>query len=585
MAEEIDIKQLTGAMEHARRKLQPYRERRLEAVREYVGYNYSDSGSDDRMPINFLELAINTYRRQIAAANPQVTVSTINPQLEDISARFELAMNKTLREIDFDRTLQLWVFDALFSIGIIKVGISGSSHEKTHGILHDVGQPYADLVDLDDFVFDIHASRWEDVQFAGNRFIVPYDEALESGLIPEDRKNEIKPTGFYSTTNEQGDQKVQSITSGYSRTGEDYYLETVELWEVWLPIENKIVLLASNDDGSISSKKALSEKEWDGPEYGPYHLLRYNDVPGSIMPLPPVSVLTDLNDLANRMFRKLGRQAERQKTVTVVQSGAENDGERILNADDGDMVRSDRPEATKEMQYGGIDQTSLAFLLQVRDMFSYMGGNLDTLAGLSPVADTLGQEQMVRSSSSQRIIDMQERTSGAVRDVMRAMGWYLWHDPISDYEVSRQISETLAIDTSFSADDREGDFFEHEIDIIPFSMQSRSPAERLQTLNAMLSNVLMPLSPVMNQQGKTIDFDKFIELSAKYSNVPEIKELINEAMPMMAPESPGTPAGPAERRYVRQNAGGMGRADRDNVMSRALMGSNPQQAEMRKASQ
>jgi hypothetical protein len=89
----------------------------------------------------------------------------------------------------------------------------------------------------------------------------------------------------------------------------------------------------------------------------------------------------------------------------------------------------------------------------------------------------------------------------------------------------------------------------------------------------------------MNQQGKTIDFDKFIELSAKYSNVPEITELINEAMPMMAPESPGTPAGPAERRYVRQNAGGMGRADRDNVMSRALMGSNPQQAEMRKASQ
>jgi hypothetical protein len=283
------------------------------------------------------------------------------------------------------------------------------------------------------------------------------------------------------------------------------------------------------------------------------------------------------------MFRKLGRQAERQKTITVVQSGAEADGERLINADDGDVIRSDRPEATKEMKYGGIDQSSLAFLLQVRDMFSYMGGNLDTLAGLSPVADTLGQEQMVRSSSSQRIIDMQERTSNAVRDVVRAMGWYLWHDPVSDYEVSRQISETLAIDTSFSADDREGDFYEHEIDIVPFSMQSRSPAERLQTLNAMLSNVLMPLSPVMNQQGKTINFDKFIELSAKYSNVPEIRDLINESMPMMEPESPSAAGGPTERRYLRQNVGGMGRADRDNVMSRALMGSQPQEAEMRKA--
>ena len=83
---ETDIKQLTMAMEHARRKLQPYRERRFAAVQEYVGYNYSDTGSQDRMPVNFLELAVNTYRRQIAAANPQVIVTSKNVQLEDISA-------------------------------------------------------------------------------------------------------------------------------------------------------------------------------------------------------------------------------------------------------------------------------------------------------------------------------------------------------------------------------------------------------------------------------------------------------------------------------------------------------------------
>mgnify|MGYP003110255949 CR=1 FL=1 len=582
---ETDVKQLTMAMEHARRKLQPYRERRLAAVKEYVGHNYSDNGSKDRMPVNFLELAVNTYRRQIAAANPQIIVTSENTQLEDVSARFELAMNKVIKEIDFDRTLQLWVFDALFSIGIMKVGISDATDASTQGFLHDSGQPYADIVDLDDFVFDIHASRWEDVQFAGNRFIVPYQEALDTGLIPSNRKNDIKPTGFYSTSNEQGDQKVQTVTSGYAQTEEDYYLETVELWEVWLPVENRVVLLASSDDGSISHKEPLDERDWDGPEYGPYHLLRFNDVPGSIMPLPPVSVLTDLNDLSNRMFRKLGRQAERQKTVTIVQSGAESDGERILNADDGDMIRSDRPEATKEMKYGGIDQTSLAFLLQVRDMFSYMGGNLDTLAGLSPVADTLGQEQMVRSSSSQRIIDMQERTSAAVKDVMRAMGWYLWYDPASEYKVLRQVTKTLSIDTAFSPKDREGDFYEHEIEIVPFSMQSRSPAERLQTLNAMLTNVLIPLAPVMAQQGKTIDFDKFIELSAKYSNVPEITELVNDAMPVPNPEEASAAGGPAERTYLRQNVGGMGRADRDNVMSRALMGSQPQESEMNKATQ
>ncbi len=55
---DINYQGLRKAIEHSRRRLQPYREKRVVAVREFVGRNYSDTGSRDRVPVNMLELFI-----------------------------------------------------------------------------------------------------------------------------------------------------------------------------------------------------------------------------------------------------------------------------------------------------------------------------------------------------------------------------------------------------------------------------------------------------------------------------------------------------------------------------------------------
>ena len=78
----------------------------------------------------------------------------------------------------------------------------------------------------------------------------------------------------------------------------------VELRDIWLPREQLIITVETGKLGP-----SLRVLEWDGPHSGPYRFLRFNEVPGNTMPLPPVALWRDLHDLANVLFRKLGLQS------------------------------------------------------------------------------------------------------------------------------------------------------------------------------------------------------------------------------------------------------------------------------------
>jgi hypothetical protein len=303
--------------------------------------------------------------------------------------------------------------------------------------------------------------------------------------------------------------------------------------------------------------------------------------------------LIDLHELSNRVFRKLGRQAERQKTLTVVQSGAEEDGRRVGMADDGDIIRADRPESTKEISYGGVDQNSLAFMVQLRQMFSYLGGNLDTMGGLGKAADTVGQEKLISQSASTKISDMQATVSTAVVQVVTALAKYLYHDPVASPRIYKKIPNTqITVKADFGPEMREIDFIDYEIDIAPYSMQSRSPAERVQTVSQTVANFILPMAQNLQNMGLTLDMPEFINIVAKYSNTPELQDIVRsmtpaeedrlkEASEMMGATKAGAMS-PTQttRKYVRENvAAGMSNPARDDAMTRMLMGAGNQQSE------
>jgi hypothetical protein len=576
------VSRLVTAFDHSRRKLLPFRERRLSMIRQFVGGAWSDGGAPDKVPVNFLEMALNIYRRQVAAKAPRIMVRSRGGDNIPFADDIELAVNLSLEDMKFDDTMRRWVLEAMFGMGVLKVGLAPSDRKEILGFTHDPGQPFADVVDFEDFVFDITARRWDQVQFCGNRYALPIDAVKDLKMFPGGKLVKYERR----TSNEQGDEKVSNMVDDGGSYGEESYMDLVELWDVWLPYESVVATFQASPDGGIDSREPLRKVDWEGPECGPYHLLSFGDVPGQIMPLPPASLMIDLHELGNRVFRKLGRQADRQKTVTLVASGNQEDGRRVTSANDGDAISVDRPEATKEIRYGGVDQATLAFFQQLRQLTSYFGGNLETLGGLNNATNTASQEQLVKDQASMRIADMQERATSAATDVIKAIAYYMWSDPVREYRVRKQIPGTdMSISTTIKPERRDGEFLDYAIEIVPFSMQSRTPAERLQTAMQVMQTFVVPLAPVLQQRGLVPDIEAFLKMSAELSGAPEVLELVTKVEPQEMQQGPPPQGGgrgqaprPASttRNYVRSDRGADSISQQDQAIAQMMQAASAQ---------
>ena len=541
----MDMMRLRDAFRYSRDKMTPFRQRRMNAIRSYVGGNYGDASGDRAHPVNLLEMAVGIYRRNLAARRPTVDIRSKTKKNRVTAKRAELMLNQILEEMRFEDSLSKCVHEALFSLGIMKVGLTSRKLNEAHGIYHDAGLPFADTIDLDDFVMDMRATTWETSQFMGNRFIIPKDLAMDSDLYDFGGKDVSESR--VAPYNEYGDAKLSTI----SRTTEAQYEESrltpiLEMWEMYFPFDGKVVTFCCDEQGIPMFESPIREVEWNGPESGPFHLLSLNDVPGQIMPLPPVASLIDLSEAMNRTLRKLVRQNDRAKTVGIVASGAEDDGERIIAANDGDMIRSDRPEATREVKFGGADQGTLAFALQLRDMFNYMGGNLDTIGGLSSVADTLGQEELIKASSSQKIQDMQARVTKFTQQVAKSIGLWAWYDPAQTYKLVEDLGGTgIEVEVPLKAKDRkESDFFDLNMSITPGSLQEANSAERAQTLGTFVNTYILPAQQGLQQQGLQFDMSAFAAHMSELTGVDEIMDMI---VPAGSPLDPNGVRGVAEQ--------------------------------------
>lgn len=572
---------LRNAMDYSRRRLQPFRDHRVAFVRQYVGYRYSDDGTKNKVPVNLMEMAVSVYCRALAANKPRVIVSSHKPQYKPMAYEIELALNQLLEEIQFGETMQHAVRDAMFSMGIVKVGLAYGGKMHVAGSTLDVGQPFADTVDLDDWVHDMSARKWGECSYMGNRYRLPTEFLKQSDMFTFKNGTErMLGAPLNSDYNEFGGEKVEVLSRG-QEGAYDEYLQYNELWDVYVPQDQLVVTFISDDQGSPFGEP-IRVVEWEGPEEGPFHILSFSEVPNNIMPVSPASLWYDLHDLYNRLYNKLGRQAERQKTLLGVQSAAGDDGERVINAQDGEAVRLDNPANAKEYAFGGPVQENLAFAIHTKDLFSWQSGNLDSIAGLGPSTDTVGQDRLIAMESSKRTAHMEDRTAHFTSGIVKALGLFLWEDPLIELPLTkRPKGSDISIPSRWTPDQREGTFWDYNIGIEPYSMQHKSPSVRVQTISQVMSSFVLPLMPQLEQQGIVVNWEGLLRTIAKYTDMHEIEDLLmfgnDSAMSRMVNASgPGsaTPGGAANttRTYERVNRPGATNQGKDYAMMMNLFG-------------
>lgn len=562
----VNFKSLRESIDWSLQQLRTPRDNRLTAIRQYVGKHYSDAGADKRVPTNFLELAVTIYSRQLAARAPRVLVTAQNRALRPYANTMELALNQLPDELGLGDTLHMAVVEALFSYAVVKVGITPASLSV---LGHNYDEPFVDLISIDNHFLDMSAKHRKAIQFEGDDYWMDIEDARKifntTKIEPDD----------HTTVTEHGQEEASSVSTS---TGANVYKDRVLLRDVYLPRENKMLTYG------VRSQQLHRVIDWDGPEHSPYHYLGFSDVPGNLLPLPPVSLWIDLHELGNNLFRRLGRQAEAKKDVAAFSGGNDESVEALKHASDGDGIRYNGPKP-EIISLGGIDSPTLAFYLQTRDLFSYFAGNLDTLGGLAPMTDTVGQDKLLSEAASVRMKFMADRTFDFARSIFKSLAWYEWTDPVRQRTVTKQVKGTdLSVTSKWSAETREGDFLDYNFDIDVFSMQDDSPSIRLQKIGMSLERFIFPVYDGVMQQGGQIDFKRLVEIIADLGNVPELKDVIIFQDPLDEPPVAGNPAPVTKptrthRTYERINRPGATRQGNDNVLTQVLMGGNPQKDE------
>ena len=536
--------------------------KRREMVKQFIGNNAPQEGTKQKKFVNLTALYVQVVLPHLIANAPRVMLSTMLKQHRHVVTAMELWANKEIERTKLASTLERAIVDALFLMGTCKVSLVSPAESAKLAWNVQAGRPGCFAIPFDNMVWDMDATNPLEVEYVGHSMRVPIDAIKQAKFYEEGRKD-LEPDD-YRAYSEWGEELTAALGRGDYKTDPASYKDHVTVWELYLPQDRMVVTLAGDANGGMREirGKALRYQNWIGPYCGPYPCLQFQPVPDNLLGKGPISDLFDLDVAANGMYRKVVRMTERTKEITGVAGGADADGNRVLEADDGAMIRLDNPERITQFVTGGkATQSVFVMATALKDLFSFMGGNLELLGGRSPQSKTATQDEMLNANAAAGINQLQKRTIEFVSEVIKSLCWYWHHDPIHVMRTEQAIPGVPEMQLNRTVTPQQRmriPFEELDIKVDPYSMQHQTPQQRLAFLNNMVAQ-LIPIMPMLQAQGILFDANKWLSLNAKYGDAPDINELFTIGDPPLAMEGGSGPShdtvlpASTERTYNRRN--------------------------------
>ncbi len=521
------LKRLRDAIRVSYDDLRVHREQYVEREQLYAGHRHGTNDENVDTPFNCYNLALRVYQRRLISGDPRVNVRSRSPSARPEAYELSLAGEQLFREINLKATTKEVILQALLGLAVVKVAGAPADEQEGLGFLHDPEQPFCDPVLLENFVYDTNAKRWEQIDFCGDRYRMPLDVLKRS---PRFNQKAVAQLGAGRTRQDEdlrqnNEESVERLGTERAPFREDVR-EYVTLWDIWLPRERLLITISDVEGGD-----PLLIQPWIGPENGPYHLLCFDPIPGNIMPVAPGGHLEALAKLINRAIRKLGNQLDAQKTINTITPQAANAGDdkTLQDTPDGGLAQVMDPKNIGQIRTGGVDQQSYAFTQGLIEMWSWLGGNIDTLAGLSTQAGTATQEEMLGASSNALINELNSKVLDFLKGVTTDLLWYIYTDPNGVRKLVKRLEGTdqeLLID--WGPERRARDWFLFEFEVDPYSVHVRMPEERLKAIMQMMPAVMqmMQLQMMLQQSGGAFDMEGAFRLITRYSGLDEFSEFL-----------------------------------------------------------
>lgn len=494
-----------------------------------AGYT-STGGEKNPHTLNLIDRGIGIVVPYLAMSNPKTMISTEILRLRPSAYTTQLAMNHLLDEIKFSRyTLRPAIFNSMFGSGIVKSGIVRNKQVEIEGYLHDLGQPYSDVVDDSDYIGDVTARNRESFEMEGNIYYMPTEYAKE--FFGKKHSDSIRPN--YKLEDRSPEQIVKGGVAQSDYQALRNYTKFVDLW---IPDEEIIVTIMPE-----GYERILRTVEWDGPEGGPYDVLGYKWFPKYSIPKPPVWGWMPFDTAINLLINKMRKQAEREKSFLAYEGSIADEVADIATIEDGGTRRVSNIGAMKEIQLGGVNPENYNWVGYLENQASKTGGNWDVAGGRDVMSKTLGQEQMLMSNATRIIDDMVSQVYEFATSIMRKQAWYLWTDPLIQIPQIKRIPGVGSIEVMFDQAAKEGDFWDYSFNIEPHSMQRFNSEMEYQKMLSYLGQFVFPVAGLAAQQGMQLDVNVMHEDLSRYLGLRGTKGWFKSAVPSGVEMNPYQP--------------------------------------------
>ena len=459
-------------------RMEKFKRGRAMGIKQYVGHYYRGGKCiEGEEPINMIYHVIRSLVPNLVMRNPINKVTTEFPDYKAYAYMMGLALDNLDKKLDIKTIVRRAVVDALFALGIVKVGINATDSLIDFGDIRvDPGQVYCDNVDFDDFVIDTHCKRLEEAAFMGHRMSLPRAVLLEDGNYDEELVEALPRSKDPDASN-----KVASLTRT-AMSSEDELADMndyVDIVELYLPEEQVIITIP--DPNQHMCDKYLSIQDYYGPEKGPYRFLSLTQpVPDNPFPIAPVSIWYDLHVQANELMVKQMERAKNQKTLIVADPANADQAEDMREAPDGEIILGD-PNAVEVVSTTGAEVETDRALGNLQTWFNYMAGNPDQMAGVSSGAKTATQATILEGNANIVSEDRRGMIYDFVSGLNGDMAWFLHYDPlikiplIARQHAGEPIPFKQGEGLTLTPEQRRGDHFNYAFSIRPRSMQAIDP--------------------------------------------------------------------------------------------------------------
>ena len=577
MPENVTPAKIQMTVKRGFERVNRYRKARAMFLKQYVGQYYKTTkGLTGDEPINLIFQTIRSWVPNLVMQNPINRIVTRFTSQRFYAELLSLALNQVDQDIKLKQVLRGWVVGALFGLGIIKVGLAASGEMIQFGDKKiDPGQLYAELVDLDDFVFDPVCTALDKSSFLGSRIRTPRQLLLDTDGYDHDLILKLPRSRMGTSSN------VENMTKKNIAVMEMYTLQDfVDVVELHVPDANALVTISDPDQIILPNYLRLTG--YNGPKEGPYEFLSFTPpVPNNPLPVAPVSIWYDLHKMANRVFQKTMNQSDRQKDLLLYNPANSDGAEDIIEARDGDALASSDPASAKVVSYGGQNRDNEAMLNSLQVWYNYMAGNPDQMAGnmtsgTKGTKETATRSSIMQANANVSIEDARDILYDATAGVNRRLAWYLHTDPLINIPLTKRQSGGEQKQLFLTPEQRCGDFLKFVFKIVQRSMSKMDPIVRSKRMMEFGTNILpgvMNAAMVGMHMGQRVNVTRMLtdmatELGiaddvADWFEDPEFEQKL-KIMESMGPQNAGKAQGPSS-----------GKPDQANPLARPI--ASPQQ--------